>query len=115
MYVEIKDNKLISWCRDEYLDYEYVAIDYENFDPEKYEVINGVLTDVSQTDAYKLKLEEKEKLEKKLQLNIEMENLDQKRIRALAEPELKDASSGQTWLEYYTAQIREIRSQLASL
>ena len=36
------------------------------------------------------------------EIQEELENLDQKRIRALAEPSLKDENT--TWLEYYNAQ-----------
>lgn len=53
MYVEIKDNKLLSWCEKPYLDYEYVDIDYLTFDPNKYEVQNCELVDISQTQEYK--------------------------------------------------------------
>ena len=41
--------------------------------------------------------------------------LDQKRIRAVCEPELKEAEEGQTWLEYYNFKILELRNQLAEL
>ena len=41
--------------------------------------------------------------------------LDQKRIRAVCEPELKDAQEGQTWLEYYNFKVFELREQLAQL
>lgn len=115
MYVEIKDDKLLSWCENPYLDYQYVDIDYETFNPEKYVVVDGILTDVSQTDEYKsrITLEENEKI--LMELRIQVEELDKKRIRAIAEPALKDAQSGQTWLEYYTEQIIAIRAQIAGL
>lgn len=41
--------------------------------------------------------------------------LDQKRIRAVCEPELKDAQEGETWLEYYNFKIFELRKQLSEL
>lgn len=52
MYVEIKENKLLSWCEKPYLDYEYVDINYSTFDPNKYEVQDGVLVDISNTQDY---------------------------------------------------------------
>ena len=52
MYVEIKDNKLLSWCANPYSDYEFIDIDYETFDPEKYKVIDGTLKDISETPEY---------------------------------------------------------------
>lgn len=45
----------------------------------------------------------------------QINDLDVKRIRAIAEPQLKDQESGQTWLEYYTEQIIAIRAQIADL
>lgn len=47
------------------------------------------------------------------EIQEELENLDQKRIRALAEPSLKDENT--TWLEYYNAQIIELRTELTSI
>lgn len=115
MYVEIKDNKLLSWCENAYLDYEYVDIDYSTFNPEKYSVIDGVLTDITGTEEYRAKLVEMEKSEKSVELNAKIDELDKKRVRAIAEPELKDAESGETWLEYYTKQVRALRARIAAL
>lgn len=115
MYVEIKDNKLLSWCETPYLDYEYVEIDYSTFDPEKYSVIDGILTDVSGTQGYQDKVAQREKETTMADLKLQIEELDKKRIRAVCEPELKDAESGQTWLGYYTQQIQALRAQIAAL
>lgn len=115
MYVEIKENKLMSWCEKPYLDYEEVDIDYSKFDPDKYSVVNGVLTDISDTEEYKAKIAQREKEATLTDLKSQVEELDKKRIRAIAEPALKDAQSGQTWLEYYTQQVVELRAQIASL
>ena len=38
--------------------------------------------------------------------------LELKRVRALAEPSVKDETTGQTWLEFYTLQIQELRTQM---
>lgn len=43
----------------------------------------------------------------------QLDELDKKRIRAIAEPELKDGE--QTWLEYYNSQITELRKELAEI
>lgn len=115
MYIEIKDDKLLSWCEKPYFNYQYVDIDYAAFDPEKYSVVDGVLVDVSQTEEYKSKIALEEKEKTLMELSIQMEGLDKKRIRAIAEPALKDAQNGQTWLEYYTEQIMAIRVQIAGL
>lgn len=44
---------------------------------------------------------------------IQLDELDKKRIRAVAEPALKDEE--QTWLEYYNSQIIELRKELAEI
>jgi len=115
MYVEIKDNKLLSWCENPYLNYEYVNIDYSTFDPEKYSVIDGILTDISDTPEYKDKIAQREKESTLINLKSQIDELDRQRIRAIAEPSLKDSQSGQTWLEYYTGQIQALRVQIAQL
>jgi hypothetical protein len=115
MYVEIRENKLLSYCENPYLDYEFVEIDYSTFDPEKYHVINGVLTDISATSEYLAQKEERENEILRVDLLGQVDELDKKRIRAIAEPQLKDAVKGQTWLEYYTLQIQELRTQIGGL
>lgn len=42
-------------------------------------------------------------------------DLDIKRIRALCEPSVKNDETGETWLEYYNAQIIELREELKGL
>ena len=115
MYIEIKDNKLVSWCQNPYKDYIYVDIDYATFDDEKYSVIDGILTDVSDTDEYKAKISVKEKITKLSDLTVQIEELDKKRIRAIAEPSLRDSQNGQTWLEYYTDQIKVLRDKMSAV
>lgn len=115
MYVEIKENKLLSWCENPYKDYEYVEIDYSTFDPEKYMVNEGVLVDISGTQEYQDKIVQREKEGLVADLKLQLEALDKKRMRAMAEPELKDTESGETWLEYYNQQAKNIRGQIASI
>lgn len=45
----------------------------------------------------------------------EILELDIKRIRAVAEPSIKDDISGETWLQYYTNEIVRLRVQLSEL
>lgn len=115
MYIEIKENKLLSWCENPYLDYEYVDIDYSTFDPNRYEVQNSQLVDISSTDEYRAKVAEVEKTARTAELTAQIEKIDQKRIRAIAEPSLRDETSGQTWLAYYTEQILALRAEMAEL
>ena len=44
------------------------------------------------------------------EIQSELNDLDKKRIRALAEPSLKDEET--TWLEYYNSQIITLRNEL---
>ncbi len=50
---------------------------------------------------------------RKNEILTELEELDIKRIRALAEPSLKDEET--TWLEYYNSQITALRSELTEI
>lgn len=43
----------------------------------------------------------------------ELDVLDRKRVRAIAEPALKDENI--TWLEFYNSKISELRQELASI
>ena len=53
---------------------------------------------------------QREFIEKRLDEIIqELEILDAKRIRAVCEDEVKSERSGETWLDYYNAQIYDLR------
>lgn len=73
------------------------------------------LVDITDTDEYKAKIAEQEKETKIADLNNQIETIDKKRIRAMCEPSVKDDKTGQTWLEYYTNQILDLRGQIAKL
>lgn len=46
----------------------------------------------------------------KAQIQVQIDELDKKRIRAMAEPSIRN--DGTAWLDYYTSQIIELRGQL---
>ena len=50
---------------------------------------------------------------RKNEIQTELENLDKKRIRAIAEPSMKDEN--QSWLEFYNNQVRLLRDELSQL
>lgn len=54
-----------------------------------------------------------ENLEKIAVLQSQIDELDKKRIRALAEPSKKNETK--TWLEYYNEQIQALREEMAGL
>lgn len=81
----------------------------------KFKYIDGQIVDISESSEYKTKKAEEEKEAKITQFRAEIEELDKKRIRALAEPQLKDEATGETWLEYYTKQIQALRAEISAL
>ena len=48
-------------------------------------------------------------------LNSKIIELDLKRIRAVCEPSVKDENTGETWLEFYNAQVLNLRNQINTL
>lgn len=70
---------------------------------------------LTETEDYKAEVSAKENVANKTQLQSQIEELDKKRIRAIAEPSVKDESTGQTWLEFYNSQIADLRAQIAQL
>lgn len=116
MYYRVKEEKIY-----DYADYNYAEDCLEtnittkaelDLDKEKFGIENEVLVDISSTEAYLTAKTEKENAIQKIELQKQIDELDKKRIRAIAEPTLKDAQSGQTWLEYYTLQIQDLRTQM---
>lgn len=67
------------------------------------------------TEEAELYLAQKEKDAIIFNLKLKIDELDKKRIRAICEPQLKDETTGQTWLEYYTMQIQGIREEISAL
>lgn len=48
-----------------------------------------------------------------LQAHIDV--IDKKRVRALCEPQLKDAATGETWLDFYTGQVLVLRDKITEI
>ena len=93
-----------------------IIINYQN------SVIAVSENDYSKENNTWKKLTQKEKEIKQLtiknairmqEIQDQLETLDKKRVRAIAEPSLKDENT--TWLEYYNKQIQELRKELSSL
>ena len=79
---------------------------------EEYSNQNGTWIKLSpeQIEANK---EEKRKQIRVQEINDELNKFDQKRIRAMAEPSMKDENI--SWLEYYNKQIIDLRNELILL
>ncbi len=86
-----------------------------NIDSDSWEIKNGQFCDLTQTDEYKAKLQKQETEKQKDLIQKQLEDLDKKRVRAIAEPTIKDSTTGETWLEYYNLQIKDLRAKLAEL
>lgn len=52
---------------------------------------------------------------RKSEIERQLLELDTKRVRAMCEPSIKDESTGETWLDYYNAQVAQLREELNSL
>ena len=76
---------------------------------------NSRIIDISETAEYKVKVSATEAEEKNQDLQFQICEIDRKRIRAICEPSVKDKATGQTWLEYYNLQIKDLRNQIAEL
>lgn len=69
MYIKIENNNLSSWADWAFSGSSYVDIDYNYFNEnqDSFKVIDGVLTDISNTDEYKSKKLEEERIKKLLE------------------------------------------------
>lgn len=86
----------------------YFLEDYE-------EIQNGEIIDISNTFKYQTKILTEQNERRKAELKIQINELDLKRIRAGFEPEIKDETTGETYLQYYTNQIITLRNELSEL
>lgn len=107
-----------------YGDIDYLILQgYSAFDDDlvsKYNAKQAIvqknkLVDITNTADYKARDIEQQKVAKATYLNAQIDAIDKKRIRAVCEPSVKDESSGQTWLDFYNEQIKELRAQIAAL
>ncbi len=101
--------------QDGYIDYSATELAlYDKGEGYSFDENNRII-DITQTEEYKLKAALAEREEKIQDLQFQISEIDRKRIRAMCEPSLKDAATGQTWLEYYNLQVQELRNQITNL
>jgi len=100
---------------DGYLDYTDEEIELYNSGTGYLFDENNRIIDVSQTEEYKQKMSTAEAEAKIQDLQLQICEIDRKRIRAICEPSVKDKATGQTWLEYYNLQVNELRNQITEL
>ena len=78
----------------------------------EYELQNGVWRKLSTAERQTRQLTIQNAVRAE-EIRQELDLLDRKRIRAIAEPSLIDENT--TWLEYYNTQISQLREELASI
>ena len=102
LYKESKEGKII--------------IPFENsviaVDETEYSFENSKWRKLSE-DETKIKRTKQKNYKKKQEINQQLEDLDKKRIRAIAEPSMKDEEI--SWLDYYNNQIKLLRDELKNL
>lgn len=64
---------------------------------------------------YEKILKERNKSEKISKIIEKLNELDNKRIRAVCENQIKDTQTGETWLEYYNSQANKLRNELQAI
>ena len=78
----------------------------------EYSQVNGVWTrlNAAEIQEKQLKIQNAIRIQ---EIKEELDNLDKKRIRAMAEPSLMDSDT--SWLEYYNKQVKTLREELEQL
>lgn len=93
-----------------------IIIHYENkvlaVDKKEYSKENNKWIKLSEEEA-KVKQLKIENAIRASEIQNELEEIDKKRIRALAEPSLKDENT--TWLEYYNQKVIQLREELSAV
>lgn len=84
-----------------------IAIDETeySFENDKWVKLTG-----KEIEAKKLQIQNEQRAS---EIKYELEQLDSKRIRAIAEPAQKDENT--SWLDYYNAEIKKLRDELAQI
>lgn len=87
---------------------------YNNYLAERYRYIysNGSIVENPQYNKEKQNAAIEKRIE---EIHNELNALDEKRIRAVCESEIKDKQTGETWLEYYNSLVIDLRTELDAL
>lgn len=86
---------------------------YYETNKDRFAIVEGILTDISETDEFKLQVVEKEKTQRREQILEELAALDMKCIRAIREGGSDE--NGISFLEIYQNRINELRNEYNSL
>lgn len=114
--VEITDEKWKNLLLEQ--NYGKIIIPYNGdvvaVDENEYELRDNVWIKLS-TDEFQYKQLKIENEIRKKEIFDRLKELDEKRIRAVCEPELMNEEEGITWLEYYNREIKILRDEYAAL
>lgn len=122
MFYVIKDDKIYEYGDkiNSAWSFPHLAKEFKNLsmkvyeqNQDKYEIRNGELVDISETEIYLKIVAEKDKAKRISEIKEELEKLDLKCIRALREG--GNALDGTPYLEKYQAEINILRDELNSL
>lgn len=87
---------------------------YEDFNKTPYKYIYSGEQIIVNPDFELLKQKAQAEARKE-ELMMELNELDNKRIRAICENSVKDEETGETWLDYYNNRTIEVRNELQQL
>lgn len=90
---------------------ETICTDYIS-DNEKYIYSNG---EIVKNPNYEEILKERKKSEKISEIIEKLNELDNKRVRAVCENQIKEPQTGETWLEYYNSQADKLRKEMQAI
>ena len=91
-----------------YLEVSEEIFDDFNYNPNKYYFKKTLKVKENYIDV-------ESQIKKIQEIKKQLKELDEKRIRAICEPSIKDETSGETWLDYYNSQILILREELIKL
>jgi len=105
-YFDLNKNTDSNYC--DVIDSSYMVEIPDDGKP--YGLVKNEVVDISQTPEYIAEQALKAKEQTNAEIQKQINELDIKRIRAIAEPSQK--TTNQSWLEFYTGQIQALRAQL---
>jgi hypothetical protein len=120
MYYIFIENSKINGCGEgkclnkEITNFEVSEEIYNNFieTPDKF-IWNGENI-INNPDYEKIKTQQKTNTRIE-EILIQLKEIDEKRIRAICESEIKDETTNETWLDYYNSKAYDLRIELQSL
>ena len=116
MYYIEKDNKIVLFHEDKGVLENTLKFTPEYADLEIQEterpIVNFRFADTPEYEEEQAQVAKRKRID---EIKFELRQLDESRIRAIAEPSIKDEETGETWLEYYNGLVLQLRAELNEL